>query len=224
VTTTTISREQFDVATRRVSQAGLDERITVLLQDYRDVEGEYDKLVSIEMLEAVGHQFFDTFFQKCNGLLKPQGAMSLQSITIRDQFYQQHLRSVDFIRKYIFPGGCLPSVATILQSTSRVSDLHLVDQVDIGEHYVLTLQRWREAFWSKIDEVRRLGYSERFIRMWDYYFCYCEGAFAEKQVSDVQMLFAKRLSPLRGIRFQTFGDAFVHDRENCLAYSTRAAQ
>jgi cyclopropane-fatty-acyl-phospholipid synthase len=191
VTTTTISREQYNMALERVREAGLSERITVLLRDYRDLTGQYDKLVSIEMIEAVGHEYFDTFFQKCSELLRPEGMMLLQSIVIKDQRYKEHLRSVDFIRKHIFPGGCLPSVTALQQSASGATDMRLLQLEDIAPHYVRTLQCWRDEFTKRLAEVRELGYSEAFIRMWNYYLCYCEAAFEERQCNNVQMLFAK---------------------------------
>ncbi|HBL46783.1 MAG TPA: SAM-dependent methyltransferase, partial [Planctomycetaceae bacterium] len=157
----------------------------------RDLEGQYDKLVSIEMIEAVGAEFFETYFQKCCDLLRPDGMMFLQSIVIKDQRFHEYLKSVDFIRRYIFPGGCLPSVATILETTARVTDLRLLRLDDIAPHYARTLRCWRNQFYNRLNEVRELGYSESFIRMWDYYFCYCEAAFEERQCNTVQMLFAR---------------------------------
>lgn len=200
VTTTTISREQYNLAVERIQAAGLSDQITVLLSDYRDLEGKYDKLVSIEMIEAVGSQFFDTYFQKCNDLLHDDGMMLLQSIVIKDQRFQEYINSVDFIRKYIFPGGCLPSVAAVLDSTSKVTDLRLLQLEDIAPHYAQTLRCWQREFNDRLDDVRDLGYSESFIRMWDYYFSYCEAAFEERQCNTVQMLFAKsacRFDPVR---------------------------
>lgn len=191
VTTTTISQEQYNLAAERVDAAGLTDRVTLLLKDYRDLEGQYDKLVSIEMIEAVGAEFFETYFQKCSDLLKPDGMMLLQGIVIKDQRFKEYLKSVDFIRRYIFPGGCLPSVAAILETTSRVTDFRLLQLEDIAPHYAQTLRCWREAFHERIDAVRAQGYSESFIRMWDYYFCYCEAAFEERQCNTVQMLLAK---------------------------------
>ena len=200
VTTTTISKEQYNLAAERVDAAGLTDRVTLLLKDYRDLEGQYDKVVSIEMIEAVGAEFFETYFQKCADLLKPDGMMLLQGIVIKDQRFKEYLKSVDFIRRYIFPGGCLPSVAAILETTSRVTDFRLLQLEDIAPHYAQTLRCWREAFHERIDAVRAQGYSESFIRMWDYYFCYCEAAFEERQCNTVQMLLAKpscRFDPVR---------------------------
>jgi len=191
VTTTTISREQYELARDRIARAGLDGQITVLLEDYRELRGEYDALVSIEMIEAVGHQYLDTYFRQCSKLLKPTGAMLLQAITIRDQFYDEARRSVDFIKRFIFPGSFIPSVKTISESLARATDLKLFHMEDIGPHYATTLRAWRERFMSRLTEVRALGYPESFVRMWEYYLCYCEGGFEERQLGDVQMLLTK---------------------------------
>jgi cyclopropane-fatty-acyl-phospholipid synthase len=191
VTTTTISREQHDWARERIRAAGLSDRVTLLLDDYRDLRGRYDKLVSIEMIEAVGHQFLDTYTAQCSRLLEPHGAMLLQAITIRDQLYAEALESVDFIQRYIFPGSFIPSVTAIADSVRRATDMKVFHLEDIGPHYATTLRRWRERFFERIDDVRRLGYSEQFVRMWDFYLCYCEGGFLERQLGDVQMLLTK---------------------------------
>jgi cyclopropane-fatty-acyl-phospholipid synthase len=191
VTTTTISREQYEFAKDRIARAGLSDRITLLLEDYRDLRGQYDALVSIEMIEAVGHQYLDTYFQCCSGLLRPSGAMLLQAITIRDQFYDRARRSVDFIKRFIFPGAFIPSVQTLIDSLARATDLKLFHQEDIGPHYARTLKMWRERFLARQAEVRALGYPERFVRMWEFYLCYCEGGFEERQLGDVQMLLTK---------------------------------
>ncbi|MGB5592049.1 MAG: cyclopropane-fatty-acyl-phospholipid synthase family protein, partial [Gammaproteobacteria bacterium] len=180
VTTTTISREQFELASERVAQAGLSDRIHLLLEDYRDLNGRYDKLVSIEMIEAVGHQYLDTYFEKCSRLLKDDGAMLLQAITIQDQRYTQALKSVDFIKRYIFPGSFIPSVTAIAGSVARSTDMKMFHMEDIGPHYATTLRRWRERFFDRIEDVRGQGYPEEFVRMWDYYLCYCEGGFLER--------------------------------------------
>jgi cyclopropane-fatty-acyl-phospholipid synthase len=189
VTTTTISKQQFDVASRRVEAAGLAGRITLLLQDYRDMTGRFDKLVSIEMVEAVGHQYLDTYFRKCGELLKPDGSMVLQAIVMPERRYDEYLHSVDFIRRYVFPGGCLPSMATILESVGRASQMRFVHAEDFGPHYAETLRRWGKAFHERLADVRRLGYSEELIRLWDYYLCYCEAAFEERHVGVVQVQF-----------------------------------
>ena len=194
VTTTTISREQYDMARESVTKAGLDDRITVLCEDYRELSGQYDKLVSIEMIEAVGHAYFDTYFEKCSSLLKADGLMLLQSITIAEQRYAVAKRSVDFIQRYIFPGGCLPSVAIISDAVARNTDMRLLNLEDIGPHYATTLKRWRKRFMGKLDAVRSLGYPEEFIRMWEYYLCYCEGGFRERAIGTAQVLLGKPLN------------------------------
>jgi cyclopropane-fatty-acyl-phospholipid synthase len=191
VTSTTISREQYEFARERVSRLGLDGRITLLLEDYRELRGEYDALVSIEMIEAVGHHYLDTYFRSCSNLLKPTGAMLLQAITIRDQYYEQARRSVDFIKRFIFPGSCIPSVRAMMSSVTRSTDMTLSHLEDIGPHYARTLRHWRERFLARQNEVRKLGYPDSFQRMWEYYLCYCEGGFEERQLGDVQMLLTK---------------------------------
>ena len=191
VTTTTISRRQHELAKARIAAAGLTDRIDLLLTDYRDLSGQYDKLVSIEMIEAVGHQYYDAYFRKCSELLKPEGAMLLQAITIADQRYETAKNSVDFIQRYIFPGSCIPSVTAISDAVARVSDLRLFNLEDIGPHYAITLRRWREAFNNNLDRVRTLGYPETFIRMWAFYLCYCEAGFIERVIGDVQILLVK---------------------------------
>jgi cyclopropane-fatty-acyl-phospholipid synthase len=196
VTTTTISKEQYAHAVARVNEAGLADRIDVLLQDYRDLEvpagsNGYDKLVSVEMIEAVGARYLDTYFAKCSSLLKPGGAMLLQAITIQDQFYEQALRNVDFIQRFIFPGSFIPSVTAIANSVTRATDMKVSHLRDIGPHYATTLRKWREAFFDHLPQIRALGLPDTFIRMWDFYFCYCEGGFAERQLGLVHMLLTK---------------------------------
>ncbi|MCP4776714.1 MAG: class I SAM-dependent methyltransferase, partial [Planctomycetaceae bacterium] len=174
-------------------------QITLLKEDYRKLTGTYDKLVTIEMIEAVGHQYFDTFFQKCGQLLKPEGEMLMQAITITDYRFEHHKRTVDFIKKYIFPGGCLPSVTALSESMARQSRMRMVHMEDFADHYAETLRRWRSAFFDKIDAVRELGFDDRFIRIWDYYLCYCEAAFMERHVNVTQLWFvnhASKTSPL----------------------------
>ena len=191
VTTTTISQQQYALAKSRVETANLQERITLLLDDYRHLTGTYDKLVSIEMIEAVGHQFYDTYFAKVSSLLKPDGLALIQAITIADQRYEQAIKSVDFIQRYIFPGSNIPSNTVMLQSITRNTDMRLYDLEDIGPHYATTLRLWRENFFANIADVRKLGYSEEFIKMWEFYLCYCEGGFAERALGDVHLLLAK---------------------------------
>lgn len=193
VTTTTVSQEQHAFAQQRVNTVGLSDRVTVLLQDYRDLKGQYDKLVSIEMIEAVGHAFYDTYFKRCSDLLKPNGMMLLQAIIITDHLYEQAKHSVDFIQRYIFPGSCIPSLATMHQSLARVTDLRLFHLEDITPHYAETLRYWRERFLANLSRVQALGYPEEFIRMWEFYLCYCEGGFRERVIGDVQMLLTKPL-------------------------------
>ena len=191
VTTTTISEEQHDFAQKRIASAGLNDRITLLNKDYRDLSGKFDRLVSIEMIEAVGHHFYDTFFNTCGRLLKDDGLMALQAITIGDQIFDRHKRSVDFIKRYIFPGSCIPSITAISNAVAKASDLQLVHLEDITPHYARTLREWRQRFFNNIAKVRSLGFSDTFIRMWEYYLCYCEGGFTERYINDVQMVFAK---------------------------------
>jgi cyclopropane-fatty-acyl-phospholipid synthase len=191
VTTTTISEEQHDFAQKRITAAGLNDRITLLKKDYRDLSGKFNKLVSIEMIEAVGHHFYDKFFNTCSRLLKDDGLMALQAITIGDQIFDRHKRSVDFIKRYIFPGSCIPSITAINTAIARATDLQLVHLEDITPHYARTLREWRQRFFNNIGKVRNLGFSDTFVRMWEYYLCYCEGGFAERYINDVQMLFAK---------------------------------
>jgi cyclopropane-fatty-acyl-phospholipid synthase len=191
VTTTTISGEQYNLAKQRVEQAGLDDKVTVLYQDYRNLDGQYDKLVSIEMIEAIGHQYLPVYFEQCSHLLKPEGMMLLQAITIADQRYKSALRSVDFIQRYIFPGSFIPSVSSMVDAIAKNTDMRLFNLEDIGPHYATTLRHWRERFFERIDEVRSQGYSEAFIRMWEFYLCYCEGGFLERAIGDVQMLLVK---------------------------------
>lgn len=198
VTTTTISRQQYELARQRIDAAGLSDRITLLLEDYRDLSGSYDKLVSIEMIEAVGHQFYDTYFKKCSDLLKPKGMMLLQAITISDQRYANARDSVDFIKRYIFPGSCIPSVAVITDAIARVTNMRLFHLDDIGFHYATTLKCWRENMFANLEHIRSLGYPEEFILRWEFYFCYCEAGFTEGVLGDAQMLFVKPLVRLNG--------------------------
>jgi cyclopropane-fatty-acyl-phospholipid synthase len=191
VTTTTISDEQYDLAEKRIAASGVSHRIQLLRKDYRHLGGKFDKLVSIEMIEAVGHHYLDSFFQICSRLLKANGMMILQAITIVDQMFDAHKRSVDFSKRYIFPGSCIPSIHAMMRSITRKTDLKLFHLEDITPHYVRTLAEWRKRFFDRIDDVRAMGFSETFIRMWEYYLCYCEGGFAERYIGDVQMLLTK---------------------------------
>jgi cyclopropane-fatty-acyl-phospholipid synthase len=191
VTTTTLSREQYDYTRRRIEEQGLQQRITLLLQDYRDLEGEYDKLVSIEMIEAVGHRYLPDYFRQCSRLLKPHGLMLLQSITIRDQRYEQARQSVDFIQRYIFPGGALPSVNKLLQVMNDCTDMNLHHMEDFGLHYARTLRLWHDNLRRARHNLEQLGYDEYFYRLWEFYLCYCEGGFLERSIGTAQLLLAK---------------------------------
>jgi cyclopropane-fatty-acyl-phospholipid synthase len=193
VTTTTISDQQHEFARQRIKTAGLEDRITLLKKDYRDLRGKFDKLVSIEMIEAVGHHFLPAFFRTCSRLLKEDGMMALQAITIGDQIFDRHKRSVDFIKRYIFPGSCIPSITAISKAIAAATDLRLIHLEDITAHYARTLHEWRRRFFANIEKVRAMGFSDTFIRMWEYYLCYCEGGFAERYIGDVQVLFVKPL-------------------------------
>lgn len=191
VTTTTISREQYNYAKEKVERLGLSNRITLLFEDYRELKGQFDKLVSIEMIEAVGANYIDTYFRKCSSLLKPDGAMLLQAITIQDQFYEEALRSVDYIQRFIFPGSFIPSITAIANAVTRATDMKIAHLEDIGPHYATTLRAWRERFFAQLPAVRKLGLSDSFIRMWEFYLCYCEGGYLERQLGDVHMLLVK---------------------------------
>ena len=191
VTTTTISREQYNLACERVEKEGLSDKITVLFEDYRHLNGKFDKLVSVEMIEAVGHQYYETYFNKCSDLLKPSGMMLLQAIMIADKQYEAAKTSVDFIKRYIFPGSCIPSVTAMQQAITKSSDLRLYDLNDIGPHYATTLNHWRKNIDENMDKIKKLGYSNEFMKMWEFYLCYCEGGFMERVISDVHMLLVK---------------------------------
>jgi len=188
VTTTTISKEQHVLAEKRIREAGLEDRITLLFQDYRRLEGTYDKLVSVEMIEAVGADYYGEFFECCSKLLKPEGSMALQAITISDQHFERARRSVDFIQRHVFPGSCIPSVTALISAATRSSDLRVAELEDIGPHYVKTLATWREALRARWSDAMAMGYSDDFLRQWEFYFAYCEGGFAERHISDVHML------------------------------------
>lgn len=201
VTTTTISREQYALATERVARAGLQDRVTVLLKDYRDLDGQYDKLVSIEMIEAIGAQYLDTYFATLTRLLKPDGLAMLQAITIEDERYEQARRSVDYIKRFVFPGSFIPSLHAMLGAKTRSSDLQLIGQHDFGQSYALTLRAWRRRFLSQLPAVRAQGFDERFIRLWEFYLAYCEGGFLERSIGVSQLLLARpgyRPAPIEG--------------------------
>jgi cyclopropane-fatty-acyl-phospholipid synthase len=191
VTTTTISEAQFKYASALVSDAGMSERIAVLNKDYRELSGVYDKIVSIEMVEAIGWRQLDTYFSTCARLLKPDGLMGLQAIVIEDQSYERAKTSDDFIKRFVFPGGFIPSVNAMLDSMTSVTDLRVTDLEDIGLHYVETLRRWRSNLELNAEAVRDLELGPAFERLWKYYLCYCEAGFLERHVSDVQLVLAR---------------------------------
>jgi cyclopropane-fatty-acyl-phospholipid synthase len=191
VTTTTISEEQHAYAKQWIDKEGLHDKITLLKKDYRLLEGQYDKLVSIEMIEAVGKRYLSTFFDKCSSLLKPDGLMLLQSITIDDRRHESYSKSVDFIQKYIFPGGYLPSQMIINKHLKQDTDLSIADIQDIGLDYAQTLQDWFVAFMTQKQALAKDGYDDRFMRMWQYYLNYCEGGFLERAISTLQLVMRK---------------------------------
>jgi cyclopropane-fatty-acyl-phospholipid synthase len=191
VTTATISPAQHAAAVERVRAAGLEDRVLVVLSDYRDLRGQYDKLVSVEMVEAVGHEFLDGYFRVLGSLVKPDGLLALQAITIEDRRYREAVRSVDFIKKHIFPGSFIPSVSRLVSAAARQTDTVLVNLEDIGHDYATTLREWRRRFEARRDDILALGFDQRFLRMWRFYLAYCEGGFQERAISDVQLLFAK---------------------------------
>ncbi|MEG1696450.1 MAG: cyclopropane-fatty-acyl-phospholipid synthase family protein [Acinetobacter sp.] len=188
VTTITISQAQYDEATKRITDAGLSHRVNVQLKDYRLLEGKFDKLVSIEMIEAVGEQYLSTYFNKCRALLKPNGLGLIQAITIEDARYKKALNTVDYIKRYIFPGSFIPCISVLTQAASE-QQLRLKHLEDIGLSYAETIHQWRERFLNAKAQVLALGFDENFIRMWDFYLCYCEGGFKEGVISDVHLLF-----------------------------------
>ena len=191
VTTTTISDAQYDYTKARIEELGLSHQITLLKKDYRDLTGQYDKLVSIEMIEAVGHEYLASFFKTCNKHLAPHGKMLIQAITISDQRYHSYRKGVDFIQRYIFPGGCLPSVSIMTNNLSKKTDMVVTELHDIGQDYAKTLNHWHQRFDDALDKVKKLGYDDTFIRLWTFYFSYCEGAFLERRISTVHLIAAK---------------------------------
>jgi cyclopropane-fatty-acyl-phospholipid synthase len=192
VTTTTISGRQFEYAKELFAHSGeAGARIRLLFEDYRDLRGSYDKIVSIEMFEAVGIEHYDDFFGACDRVLAPGGLMFLQTITMNERRFPAHVRSHDWIERRIFPGAQLASIAAILECLSRRTRLHVRELREIGQHYATTLRRWRERFLDRLDDVRRLGFDDRFIRTWEYYLASCEAAFAEEYIGDAQILMRK---------------------------------
>ena len=200
ITTTTISDAQYEYAKARVLEEGLESKINVINKDYRKLDGQYDKIVSIEMIEAVGYEYISEYFRKLSSLLKPDGLMALQGITYNDQNFDTYKDSVDFIKKYIFPGSCLISISQIIDVIKNKTDLSMIDMEDITRHYAETLNRWRKNFMSVLPEVKEMGYSKAFINMWEFYFLYCEAGFLERNIGDVQMVFAK--SGVRDVRVE----------------------
>ncbi|KTD32932.1 cyclopropane-fatty-acyl-phospholipid synthase [Legionella nautarum] len=192
VTTTTISEKQYLYVQEKINQLGLNHQINLLKDDYRKLSGQYDKVVSIEMIEAVGHRYLDTFFRQCHQLLKPEGLFFLQAIVINDQAYEAAKDEVDFIKKYIFPGGCLPSVLSINKSIAKQTTLKLLSFEDIGQHYVFTLNDWHKKLIVNKQEVLALGFTESFIRTWEFYFCYCAAGFQTYYISNIHALWQKR--------------------------------
>jgi cyclopropane-fatty-acyl-phospholipid synthase len=191
VTTTTISRQQFDIARERIARAGLADRITLLLEDYRNLKGAFSKLVSVEMIEAVGHEYLGEYFRTCARLLTPEGTMAIQAIVMAEHRYSQYLRTPDFIQRYVFPGSHIPAVSALMNATAQETDLTVLHLEDITPHYARTLREWRQRFLSRVDDVRALGYPDRFLRLWNYYFCYCEAGFEERNVMDIQLVMGR---------------------------------
>ena len=198
ITTTTISRQQHDYAQQLFAGLGdAGERITLILEDYRNLRGQFDKIVSIEMFEAVGLRYYDAYFGACDRLLKPNGIMVLQTITMNEQKFPVYRKRCDWIQKYIFPGSELASVAEIGKSLGRCTKLSLFHAEDIGLHYAETLKQWRERFLIHRNELKKQGFDDRFLRMWEYYLCYCEGAFRERHIGDVQFVLTKQRAPVQ---------------------------
>lgn len=194
VTTTTISSEQYNYVVNRVRELGLEDQITVLFEDYRKLKGTFDALVSVEMIEAVGLDNLDIYFEQCSKLVKPNGKIVIQAITIRDQFYESARKSVDFIQRHIFPGSGIPSIHSIMNSIAHKTDLILVEQQDYAEDYAQTLWHWSKRLEANKDEITKLGYPNFLYRLWQYYFSYCEGGFRERAIGVSQLLFAKPLN------------------------------
>lgn len=197
VTAATISADQFRVATQRATASSAAGRLNIVQSDYRLLEGRYDKLVSIEMIEAVGHQYYDDYFRKCGELLTDRGTFLMQAIIIPESREPAYRKSVDFIQRYIFPGGCLPSLSALLTSASKAGNLRLVHVDDYTPDYATTVARWKETFLARQSEVRQLGFSDEFMRTWMYYLCYCEALFAERYISLLQIEWAKPDAPER---------------------------
>lgn len=191
VTGLTLSKRQLEKAQLRIKNAGLENKVKFLLQDYRDVQGQFDAIVSVEMIEAVGHEFLPDYFAQCHRLLKPQGVLGLQAIICPDSRYESGRKSVDWIQKHIFPGGQLPSISALLEAANKTGDLYLQHAENFGLHYARTLQEWRDKFEARLYAVRRLGFDDRFIRKWRYYLCYCEAAFAMRNINVTHLVFTR---------------------------------
>lgn len=191
VTSVTISKEQQKLAQQRVAAAGLTDKVEIVIKDYRDIKGTFDKIVSVEMLEAVGHNYLETYFAKCNQVLKPNGILAFQVITSPDSRYDSLRKGVDWIQKHIFPGSLLPSVAQLNKAINNSGELTMVDLKDLGLDYARTLKLWFIEFNHKINEVKALGFDERFIRKWNYYLNYCEAAFAMRNINVMQMVYTR---------------------------------
>ncbi len=217
VTTTTISKRQHEIAKQRIEEAGLADQVTLLLEDYRDLRGTYDKVVSIEMIEAVGHQYLGTYLGACSRLLKPDGQMLLQVISMPDQRYKGYLRTSDFIRKHVFPGSCCPSLSAIQNALAETTDMRCVQYEDISSHYVQTLEQWQQRFEHSIDRVRELGYPEEFIRMWRYYLSYCIAGFAERYIGVGQIMLNKPncRNPVELPKFQSKNGSVIDKAPAC---------
>ncbi len=192
ITSTTISQEQFIYAENLIKKNGLEGQVTIIKKDFRELEGQFDKLVSIEMIEAIGHRLYKKFFQRCSHLLKPEGLLVIQTITIADNLFEESKDFIDFIKQYIFPGSCIPSISALCSSAVS-SDIKLFHLEDITPHYARTLKEWRTNFQKNKSRVKDLGFTNAFIRMWLFYLCYCEGGFMERQIGNVQMVFTKPL-------------------------------
>ena len=184
-------RDRYEYARSRIKEEGLESKITLINKDYRELDGKYDKIVSIEMIEAVGYEYISGFFSKLSSLLKSNGFIALQGITYNDQNFDVYKDSVDFIKKYIFPGSCLISISQITEVIKKDTDLAMIDMEDITKHYAITLNRWRKNFIDVLPKVKEMGYSQAFINMWEFYFLYCEAGFLERNIGDVQLVFAK---------------------------------
>ncbi|MFP4234152.1 MAG: class I SAM-dependent methyltransferase [Nitriliruptoraceae bacterium] len=211
VTGITLSEQQAELARQRVHEAGLDDLVSIELIDYREVTGRYDRIVSIEMLEAVGHRYLDTYFATIDRLLAPDGLAAVQVITIPEQRYDNYKRRPDFIQRYIFPGGHLPSLEAMSGSMGRSGDLYVEEVSNIGVHYAETLRRWRERFLANLDEVHALGFDDRFVRMWEFYLAYCEGAFLARYISDLQVVLTRPMNGTLGTH--PYGQQLVEVRE-----------